>query len=116
MRIIERRLGDVTVVEVFGRMTLTDCPGRIKDKVTSLVFQGRRQIVINLANVTYVDSSGLGELVACHLTAVNNGCGIKIASAGTRTRELLSLTRLNTIFECYDTEVLAIDAFMGVAA
>lgn len=114
MRIIERRLGDVTVAEVSGRMTLTDCPGRIKDKITSLVFQGRRQIVINLANVTYIDSSGLGELVACHLTAVNNGGAIKLAAPGSRTRELLVLTKLNTIFDAYDSEVAAIDAFLGV--
>jgi len=116
MRIIERRVGDVTVVDVSGRMTLTDCPGRIKDKITSLVFQGRRQIVVNLANVTYVDSSGLGELVACHLTAVNNGSAIKLANASGRTQDLLVLTKLNTIFESHPTEVAAIDSFYRAVA
>ncbi len=116
MRIIERRIGDITVIDVSGRMTLTDCPGRIKDKITALVYQGHKQIVVNLATVTYVDSSGLGELVACHLTAVNNGGVIKLANPGRRTQDLLLLTKLNTIFDVHPTEVDAIQAFYAMSA
>jgi anti-sigma B factor antagonist len=117
MRIGERRVGDVTVVDVSGRLTVNDGPGRMKDKITSLVFQGHKQIVLNMAKVTYVDSSGLGELVACHLSAARGGSLIKIANAGNRTQDLLVLTKLVTLFDSHPSEAAAIESFAaaGVA-
>jgi anti-sigma B factor antagonist len=111
MRISERHVGDVTVLDLVGKLTLTDGPGRVKDKVTSLVHQGHRQIVLNLVEVTYVDSSGLGELVACHLTAERNAGCIKLANAGYRMQDLLVLTKLLTIFESHRSEAAAIESF-----
>jgi anti-sigma B factor antagonist len=111
MRIGERRIGEVTVLEISGKLTVNDSPGRVKDKVTSLVFQGHKHIVLNMADVTYVDSSGLGELVACHLTAARGGSAIKLANAGGRMQDLLVLTKLLTLFESHPDEASAIDSF-----
>jgi anti-sigma B factor antagonist len=115
MRIGERLIGGVAVVDLAGKLTLTDGPGLVKDVVTSLVFRGHRQIVLNLAGVGYIDSSGLGELVACHLTAARAGGAIKLANAGPRVLDLLILTKLLTIFEAHPSEESAIMSFAGAA-
>jgi len=115
MRISERWVGGVAVVDLAGKLTLTDGPGMVKDAVASLVSRGQQQIVLNLTEVNYIDSSGLGELVACHLTAVRAGGEIKIANAGRRVLDLLVLTRLVTIFEAHASEERAIMSFAGAA-
>ena len=113
MTVSERKVGDVTIVDVVGKMVATDNPGRLKDKITSLVFQGEKQIVLNLANVNYVDSSGLGEIVACHGSATKGGAEIKIANAANKIKDLLVMTRLLTIFDTHDTEDGALKSFAG---
>jgi anti-sigma B factor antagonist len=115
MRISERCVRGVTVVELAGKLTLTDGPGMVKDVVTQLASCGQRQIVLNLAGVSYIDSSGLGELVACYLTAVRRGGAIKLANAGPRVLDLLVLTKLLTIFEAHPSEESAIMSFAGAA-
>jgi anti-anti-sigma factor len=114
MRISERDVGPVKVIEISGRLTLTDNPGRIKDKVHSLVFDGQKYIVLNLSDVSYVDSSWLVELVACHLAAVRGGSVVKLAHAGGRLDHLLHLTRLGTVIESHPTEEAAIASFPRV--
>jgi anti-sigma B factor antagonist len=111
MTVSERKVGGVTVVDVSGRMVSTDNPGRLKDKITSLVFQGDTQIVLNLGNVTYVDSAGLGEIVACHSSALKGGAEVKIANAANKIKDLLVMTRLVTIFDSHDTEDAAVKSF-----
>lgn len=113
MRISERRVGDVTVVDLTGKLTLTDDPGMVKDVVSSLVYRGQKQVVLNLRGISYIDSSGLGELVACHLTATRTGGAIKLAHAAPRVLDLLVLTKLLTIFEAHDSEEDAIMSFAG---
>lgn len=116
MRMSDRRLAHVAVVEVSGKVAMANVPGRLKERVSSLISQGHRHLVIELGGVTYMDSSGLGELVACHLTAARHGAVIKLASVGPRTAELLYLTKLDTVFEIYPTEAQAVASFGGVAA
>jgi anti-sigma B factor antagonist len=111
MRITERDAGAVKVVEVSGRLTLTENPGRIKERVHALVFDGQKHIVLNMAGVSYVDSSWLGELVACHLAAVRGGSIVKLAAVGPRLGNLLQLTRLNTVIETHETEAEALESF-----
>ena len=111
MDISERRVGGVTIVDVSGRMIASENPGRLKDKVTSLIFQGEKRIILNLANVTYVDSSGLGEMVACHGSAVRGGGEVKLANAGKRINDLLVMTRLLTVFDAHDSEDAALRSF-----
>jgi anti-sigma B factor antagonist len=111
MTVTERKVGDVMIVDVTGKMLATDNAGRLKDKITSLLFQGEKKIVINLANVGYVDSSGLGEMVACYGSATREGAQLKLANAGNRITDLLIMTRLVTIFDAHDTEEAAINSF-----
>ena len=113
MTVSERKVGDVFVVDVSGKLVATDNPGRLKDKISSLVFQGEKQIVLNLGNVTYVDSSGLGEIIACHGSATKGGADIKLANAGKKIKDLLVMTRLLTVFDAHDTEDGALKAFAG---
>jgi anti-sigma B factor antagonist len=113
MTVSERKVGSVTIVDVAGKMVATDNPGRLKDKITSLVFQGEKQIIINLGNVNYVDSSGLGEIVACHSSALKGGAEIKLANAANRIKDLLVMTRLLTVFDSHDTEASALKSFGG---
>ena len=111
MDISERKVGDITIVDISGKMVASDNLGRLKDKVTSLVFQGQKQIVLNLADVSYVDSSGLGEMVACHGSAMRGGAEVKLANTGKKIKDLLIMTRLYTVFDAHDTEAEAIDSF-----
>lgn len=116
MRLIERQLAHVTVVDVSGKVAMATVPGSLKERVAELIGQGHRELVIGLGGVTYMDSSGLGELVACHLTAAKHGAVVKLAAVGPRTAELLHLTKLDTIFEIYPTEAQAAASFNGRAA
>ena len=111
MTLTERKVGDVTVIDVSGKLIATDNPGRLKDKVASLIFQGEKKLVLNLGNVAYVDSSGLGEIVACHGSAIKAGAVVKIANAANRIKDLLVMTRLLTVFDAHDTEDAAIKSF-----
>ena len=111
MTVTERKVGDVVIVDVSGKMVATDSAGRLKDKITSLLFQGEKKIIINLAEVGYVDSSGLGEMVASYGSAVREGAKLKLANAGNRITDLLVMTRLVTIFESHDSEDAAISSF-----
>ena len=111
MQLTERRVGDVTVLDLAGKLTLAENADRLKDKISKLVFRGDKQIVINLAEVHTIDSSGLGELVACYTTAWRSGAMVKLANAGRRLQDLLVLTKLLTIFDSYDSEAAALESF-----
>jgi anti-sigma B factor antagonist len=111
MDIAQRDIGDVTVIDLAGKLTVTDGAGRLKDKVTSLVFDGRKQIVLNLSKLTYLDSAGLGEMVACYTTATKSGGMVKIAHPTTKINDLLTITKLLTVFDAHDTEAKAVASF-----
>ena len=111
MQLSERRVGTVTILNLEGRLTLTDQPGKLKEKISSLIFRGVRQIVLNLGELSFVDSSGLGELVACHTTAWRGGATVRLANTGRRLQDLLVLTKLLTIFDSYDSEPEALASF-----
>ena len=113
MDITERKVGGITVIDLSGKMVASENLGRLKDKVTSLIFQGDKQIILNLGNVTYVDSSGLGELVACHGSAMKGGGTVKLANTGKKIKDLLVMTKLLTVFDSHDSEDLAIKSFSG---
>ncbi len=111
MDISERKVAGITIVDISGKMVASENLGRLKDKVTSLMFQGEKQIVLNLANVSYVDSSGLGEMVACHGSALRAGGVVKLANTGKKIKDLLVMTRLYTVFDAHDSEAEAIESF-----
>jgi anti-sigma B factor antagonist len=111
MQLRERRVGGVTILDLGGRLTINDDLGRFKEKFATLIYRGEKNIVFNLGELNYVDSSGLGELVACHNAAWRGGSTIKLANAGKRVQDLLVLTKLVTIFEAYESEAAALDSF-----
>lgn len=111
MEIRERAVGDVVVLDISGRITAMDGSGVLKDKVNSLVFEGKRSILMNLGDVSYIDSSGLGELVAAHTSVARAGGQIKLVNLTRRVHDLLAITRLVTVFDSFDKEAEAINAF-----
>jgi len=108
MEIQERTQGEVALIDVSGKLVAGEQSGELKDKVNSLIFQGRRQIVLNLAGVSYIDSMGLGELVAVHATVAKQGSQIVLVALTTRVQDLLAICRLLTVFDVFDTEAEAL--------
>jgi anti-sigma B factor antagonist len=111
MKIAERHTGDVTILDLDGKMTLGEGDELLKDKVNSLVSQGRKQLIFNLASVPYVDSAGLGEIVRTYTTVSRQGGSLKLLGLTKRIEDLLSITKLLTIFDTYDTEADAVRSF-----
>jgi anti-sigma B factor antagonist len=109
MKLTTRHLEGVTVVDFGGRATDTD--GELRDAMAKLLEQGHRRIVFNFADLEYLDSTALGELVACQLRAIRSGSALKLANAGRRMNDLLVMTRLITVFDSYESVSAAIDSF-----
>jgi len=111
MQIEERSAGDVTVLDLKGKMTLGEGDEQLRDKINSLVQQGRRKIVLNLEGVPYLDSAGLGEIVRTYTTISRQGGSLKLLNLTKRITDLLSITKLLTVFETYDSEADAVRSF-----
>ena len=115
MQIDERTVGDVMVLDDKGKVTLGEGDEMLKDKVNSLVNQGHKKIVLNLAEVPYIDSAGLGEIVRTYTTVSRQGGNLKLLNLTKRITDLLSITKLLTVFETYDSEPDAIRSFSASA-
>jgi anti-sigma B factor antagonist len=115
MDIEERAVGDVVVLDLKGRITLGEGDQLLKDKVNSLINQGRRKIVLNLAAVPYVDSAGLGEIVGTYTTVSRQGGSLKLANLTKKITDLLAITKLLTVFETFDSENEAVRSFSASA-
>ena len=113
MNITERRSGELTILELEGNVTRNDGYGACKQRVTELLSEGRRDFILNLRQVEYMDSTCVGELVSAFITVRNNGGVMKLASAIGRIKDLLTIAKLNTVLELYDTEEAAIASFTG---
>jgi anti-sigma B factor antagonist len=111
MTIQERTSGSVTILDLNGKLVLGDGDVLLKDKIHSLVFQGRKQIVLNLGAVNYVDSSGLGALIASSVTASSNGGKVKLLNLTKRLHDLLSIAKLSTVFDTFDNEAEVVKSF-----
>ena len=113
LEISERQVGDVTVLDLSGKLTIDRDAQHLKDKIQSLIQQNRTAVVLNLGNVSYIDSGGLGELVSCYgsLAKIPGG-GLKLLNVNKRNHDLLSITRLVTVFDTYDSEDTAVQSFV----
>jgi len=111
MQIEERSAGDVTILELKGKMTLGEGDELLKDKINSLVHQGRSKIVLNLEGVPYIDSAGLGEIVRTYTTISRQGGSMKLLNLTKRISDLLAITKLLTVFETFDNEADAVRSF-----
>ena len=115
MQIEERTVGDVVVLDLKGRVTLGEGDQLLKDKVNSLVNQGRKRIVLNLAGVPYVDSAGLGEIVGSYTTVSRQGGSLKLVNLTKKITDLLAITKLLTVFETFESENEAVRSFSASA-
>jgi anti-sigma B factor antagonist len=113
MQIDERTIGDVVVLDIKGRVQLGEGDEMLKDKVNSLLNQGRKKIILNLADVPYIDSAGLGEIVRTYTTVSRQGGKLKLLNLTKRIQDLLAITKLLTVFETYESEPDAIKSFGG---
>ena len=104
-----------TVVALAGRLTLGESATQLRETLQQMVADGARRIVLNLAELNYVDSSGIGLLVSSYATMNRVGGQIKLASLNSRVKDLLLITKLFTVFEVYEHEIAALDAFAEIA-
>jgi anti-sigma B factor antagonist len=111
MQIEERVVGDVTILDLKGKITLGEGDEVLKDKINSLVLQNRRRILLNLADVPYIDSAGLGEIVRTYTTVSRQGGQLKLVNLTKRITDLLSITKLLTVFETFESEADALKTF-----
>jgi anti-sigma B factor antagonist len=111
MHIEERSVEGIIVLDVAGKITLGDGDQLLKDKVNSLVNQGHTKILLNLAGVPYIDSAGLGEIVRTYTTVSRQGGSLKLLNLTKRITDLLSITKLLTVFETFDSESAAVRSF-----
>jgi anti-sigma B factor antagonist len=112
VNISERMVGDVVIVEVSGKITLGDGGDMaLKDKMRSLIQQGQKKVLLNLGDVSYVDSAGLGEIVQSYATVTKNGGALKLLNVTKRIKDLLSITKLLTVFDTFDSEADALASY-----
>jgi anti-sigma B factor antagonist len=107
-----RQSEDVTIVDLGGRVTLGDGSCKLRETVRELIRRGDRQILLNLKEVTYIDSAGLGELVGSYATMVNRGGQIKLLHADNKVRDVLRATKLSLVFENFTDEEEALRSFV----
>lgn len=111
LRMTDRDVSGVNVLDIEGRIVLGEESNSFREKVKSLLAAGKKKIVLNLANVTYIDSAGLGTLVATFHSARSQGATLKLTNLGTKFKEVLQVTKLMTVFDTYDNEAAAIQSF-----
>jgi anti-sigma B factor antagonist len=111
MQIEERIVGNVTILDLKGKVTLGDGDEALKDKINSLIHQDRKRILLNFADVPYVDSAGLGEIVRTYTTVSRQGGQLKLVNLTKRITDLLSITKLLTVFETFDSEQDALKTY-----
>ncbi len=111
MTISERKSGDVTVLDVEGKILLGEGDVQLKRKIDELIERNEKLLLLNLANVPYMDSGGLGEVVRSYTTVKRAGGDLKLVNATKRISDLLTITKLITVFEVFDDEAHAVNSF-----
>jgi anti-sigma B factor antagonist len=111
MQIVERAIGEVTILDLKGRLVAGDGDQLLIDAVNRLVQIGRRKVLLNLADVSYIDSGGLGAIVAKYITLHKRDGQLKLCNVRARSFRVLNITRLLTIFESFDSEADALRGF-----
>ena len=111
MQIEERVVNDVTILDLKGKITLGEGDEALKDKINSLIHQNRKRILLNLAEVPYIDSAGLGEIVRTYTTVSRQGGQLKLVNLTKRITDLLMITKLLTVFETFESERDALTSY-----
>ena len=116
LNLTSKQVGDVTLVAASGRITLGEEVTSLRDQILKLAASGRNKIVLNLADVSYVDSSGMGELVSVYSSVRNQGGMLKLLNLTKRVQDLLRMTKLSTLFEVFEDEAVAVRSFAETKA
>ena len=111
MKFATRKAGDVVIIDVEGKILLGEGDVEIKQTVDDLLRKGHKKILLNLAKVPYLDSAGLGEIIRCFTALRKNGGHFRLLSPNKRILDLLSITKLLNVFDCFDNESSAIASF-----
>ena len=111
VKLTTRQVGDVTVIDASGRITLGEGASNFRDTVRDLAGKGHKKLLLNLGDVTYIDSSGIGEMVSSFATVTNGGGALKLLGLNKRVKDLLQITKLYTVFEAFDDEASALRSF-----
>ncbi|HEV8523589.1 MAG TPA: STAS domain-containing protein [Terriglobales bacterium] len=111
MKSSTRQVNGVTIVDLSGRITLGEGSVVLRDTVRELVGKGQKKILLNLGDVTYIDSSGIGELVSAFTTVRNQGGELKLLNLTKKVHDLLQITKLYTVFDVKDDEAAAVSSF-----
>ena len=110
-RLTTRQVGDVSIVDVAGRVTVGGGSNALRETVCELTSAGKNKILVNLCELSYIDSSGIGELVSGFTTVTNNGGQLKLLNLTKRVKDLLQITKLYTVFDVHDDEAAAVRSF-----
>ena len=111
LNISNKQVGDVSVVALKGRIVLGEGSSSLRERIKSLLVDGKKKVVLNMANVTYIDSAGMGALVAAHISAKKEGAVLLLSDLGTKFYEIMQVTRLLTVFNVFTAEAEAISSF-----
>jgi anti-sigma B factor antagonist len=107
----ERQAGDVTILDLSGKITIGEGSVQLREAVRTQLDQGKKKLLLNLGDVSYVDSSGIGELVSSYTTTKNTGGDLKLLNLTKKIQDLLMITKLLTVFQTYDNEAEAVASF-----
>ena len=111
LNINERQAGDVTVLDLSGKITIGEGSVALRTAVRRLLEEGKKRVLLNLANVSYIDSSGIGELVSSYTAANKEGGQLKLLNLTQKIKDLLTITKLYTVFDVYDNEAEALNSY-----
>lgn len=111
LTIASREVDGVTVVDLGGRITLGEGSVQLREAIRDLISKGQKNILLNLGEVNYIDSSGLGELVSAYTTSKNQSASLKLLNLTKKVKDVLQLTKLYTVFDIYDDEASAIASY-----
>jgi len=111
MKIEQRTIGDIRILDCSGKITLGEGTMSVRNAVRDILQSGGKKIVLNLADISYIDSSGIGELVSTYTTVVNGGGRLKLLNLTKKIQELLAITKLLTVFDVFDDEKAVLASF-----
>jgi anti-sigma B factor antagonist len=111
IKVSTRQVGDVTIVDMSGRITLGDGSNTVRETVRDLISKGQKKILLNLGDVSYIDSSGIGELVSSFTSVSNQGGQLKLLNLQKKVHDLLQITKLYTVFDVHTDEAEAVKSF-----
>jgi anti-sigma B factor antagonist len=111
VKLTSRQVGDVTVIDAAGRITLGEGASAFRDAIRSFAAKGDKKLLLNLSDVSYIDSSGIGEMVSGFTTVTNGGGQLKLVGLSKRVKDLLQITKLYTVFEAFEDEADAVRSF-----